>query len=117
MERLEFLNGSQVDHRFYDCALKIAEDNLAKNSFNVNEMSHILGISRVTLYRKIKRLSGCSASEFIRITRLIHARRLLEEGGLNVTEAARCSGFHNPSYFSKRFKEYFGRKPSEVIQM
>lgn len=76
-------------------------------SFIVNE----IGISRSLLHVKLKKLTDCSATEFIRSIRLREAVKLIAEGKCNISEAAYQSGFSSPAYFSRRFKEYFGVTP------
>lgn len=43
--------------------------------------------------------------------KLDHARRLLESGRGNVTEAAMAIGYDNPSHFAAAFKQRFGLPP------
>lgn len=47
-----------------------------------------------------------------RVIRLERAAALLRNGR-SVAEAAACSGFDNPKYFSTVFKKYFGVSPSK----
>lgn len=84
---------------------------MANAELNVEELSAEMGMSRVQLYRKVKALTGISPVELIRITRLKRAEHLLQQGGKTVSEVAYEVGFSSPSYFSKCFKDYFGRLP------
>lgn len=43
--------------------------------------------------------------------KLDHARRLLESGSCNVTEAALAIGYDNPSHFASAFRKRFGLPP------
>ncbi len=69
-------------------------------------------LSRSQLYRKIKSL-GHSATEFIRIIRLEQAKKLIVVSRLPINEVGYKVGFGTPSYFSKCYKEHFGKLPSE----
>ena len=71
-------------------------------------------MSRTNLFRKLKALTGKSATFLIRKLRLEKAKHLLETTEMNVTEACFSVGFTSPNHFSKVFQEEFGFRPSEV---
>ncbi len=60
-------------------------------------------------------ITGKTPVEFIRIVRLKRAAGLLERG-MNVSQAAYETGFNNPKYFTKYFKEAFAMLPSEYVK-
>ena len=72
-----------------------------------------MGMSRASLYRKIKALTGSSINEYIRDIKLDKSLYLIEKEGLNISMAAFEVGFNNMKYFRKIFKEKFGRLPSD----
>jgi len=86
---------------------------LEEEDFGIGELCRELGVGRSQLHRKLKALTGLSASHAIRQIRLEHARRLLQREELRVGEVARRSGFRDPGYFSRVYREFFGRAPSE----
>ena len=75
-----------------------------------------LGLSRSSLYAKIKQITDNTPSELIQQIRLQKAQQLLLKSKLRVNEVAYMVGFSNPSYFSKCFQKQFGVKPSEINQ-
>lgn len=89
------------------------EIHLSDENFGIAELCSTLNISRTKLYRKLKTLTGQSASHYIRHLRLTVAKQLLEETEMNVSEVAYKVGFSSPSYFSQMFKEKFGFAPRE----
>ena len=91
----------------------VVRENLADENLSVEQIGSALGLSRVQLYRKVKALTGYSPVELIRITRLKTAEQLLKSSDKTVAEIAYAVGFGTPSYFSKCFKELFGRQPGE----
>lgn len=103
------------DRWFLSRVKEITEEGLSDREFNVTVLCTRLGISRVSLHRKIKRITGQSASEFIRNMRLDHAVELMHTGEFNISEAARRSGFQNLSYFSRCFRDKFRCLPSEFF--
>ena len=64
--------------------------------------------------RKIKSLTGYTGKRYIRELRLWRARHLLETGRYQtVKQVSYAVGFKNQRYFSRIFKDRFGRYPSE----
>lgn len=93
---------------------KLLEEHIDETDYGVPELCLALGVSRAQLYRKIKALTGLSVALFIRKIRLEKAKELLNNSSQNITEIAYDVGFNNLTYFSKVFKEEFGKTPSEM---
>ena len=68
------------------------------------------------LHKKMTNLFGISISDYIRKRRFELAIKLLKEG-YRVSEVAYMTGFTDPGYFSRTFKRYFGKTPSEYIEI
>lgn len=107
-----------VDERFIKSVLEKLEQNFDSPHFGVEELSALLSISRVHLFRKIKSITGQNVSDFIRIVRLKKAAELLRvsNGIEHIANLAYQVGFDSPSYFTKCFKEQFGVTPTQYIQ-
>ena len=73
-----------------------------------------LGMSRTSLFSKLKTLLGQSPQAFLMGYRLNRAKELLKEGDLNVSEVAYRVGFSTLTGFSRSFKNKFGIPPSAV---
>lgn len=101
------------DEKFLEKIMDFIEKNIAETELSVEELGNVAGMSRVTLYRKIKALTNQTAVEFIRGIRLKRAAQLLEQNKLNVNEVAYMVGFLDIDYFRKCFKEQFGFTPKE----
>lgn len=104
---------SLPDESFLKKIMTIIEEHMSDFEFSVMVFQKEAGMSRMQLHRKLKALTGSSASEFIRIQRLKRAEQLLSTNGIPVAEAAYSSGFNNLSYFAKCFKEQYGVMPSK----
>lgn len=104
-----------LDKKFLKDARIAIEANITDSSFGVEELSQVCYISRVHLYRKIKQLTGLSATEFIRHIKLKKAASMLLDSGKSTSEIAFECGFSSPSYFAKRFKEVFKMSPKEYV--
>nr|WP_319271365.1 substrate-binding domain-containing protein [uncultured Draconibacterium sp.] len=104
---------SRLDRKFLNKISQIVEEHLEKEELTVEELSQMLGLSRVHVYRKIKKLTGMSVSEFVRSVKLKLALNLIKTSGKTMAEIAYEVGFSSPSYFTKCFKDQFGMSPSE----
>lgn len=103
------------DEKFIKKALEMVEKNISEPAFSVEDLSREMGMSRVSLYKKIMALTQKSPIEFIRIIRLKRAADLLKNSQFSVSEIAYQVGFNNPRYFSKYFEELYGELPSIYI--
>ncbi|MFT3823245.1 MAG: two-component regulator propeller domain-containing protein [Chitinophagaceae bacterium] len=103
-----------ADETFLERLVQFIEEHLTEPTLQVEEMAKAVNMSRTTLYRKIKALTGQSAIEFIRRIRLKRAAQLLERKEYTVNEVAYMTGFSDVDYFRKCFKEEFGKTPRQV---
>ena len=101
------------DEKFLAKVMAFIERNMAETTLSVEELGKEVGMSRVTLYRKIKALTNQTAIEFIRGVRIKRAAQLLEQNKFNVSEVAYMVGFIDVDYFRKCFKEQYGHTPKE----
>ncbi|WP_336517503.1 two-component regulator propeller domain-containing protein [Pollutibacter soli] len=92
--------------------LEIIEENMSNEEFSVEFLRKKLLLSRTGMYKRILALTGKTPIEFIRHIRLKRAAQLLEKSAHNVTEIAYMTGFNNPKYFARYFKEEYGLLPS-----
>jgi signal transduction histidine kinase/ligand-binding sensor domain-containing protein/DNA-binding response OmpR family regulator len=108
---------TSYDEKFLQRTMDIIERHLTDSEFTVDSLLKEVGLSRMQLHRKLRALINCSASEFIRVLRLKRAAQLLQQKSGNVTEIAFEVGFNNLSYFSRCFRQQFGKLPSEYTPM
>lgn len=103
---------SEADKKFLEIVNENIDKNIMNPEFNVDVLCSSVNMCRTNFYHRIKSLTGCAPSEYIRNIRLEHAAKLLEEGSLNVTEVAWMCGFNNVKYFREVFKKHFKVCPS-----
>ncbi|MDR2388456.1 MAG: response regulator [Tannerellaceae bacterium] len=72
-----------------------------------------MNISKATLYRRLKELTGKTPSEFVRAIRLEYASKLLTKTKLTVSEVMYRCGFANKSYFYREFQKLYGTSPKD----
>jgi AraC-like DNA-binding protein len=94
---------SQPEEIFLHELYELTEENYPAESFNVNKLCEMIGISRPQLYRKTSSLTGKSPNVFIRDLRMQKAWNLLKEKKGNVSEVAMEVGYSNPSYFNVNY--------------
>ena len=104
------------DELLMERIMKVVNEHLSDSDFNVDVLTHEVGISRAQLHRKMKEMTGLPVSEFIRNIRLEQAVRLLKEQKINVTQVAYTVGFSNLAHFSTVFRKQFGISPTEYIE-
>lgn len=107
---------NRINDEFIKKAVECVRANIANEKFSKEDFASALAMSQSLLYKKIKALTNLSVVEFIRSIRLNYALEKLRSGEYNVTEVSEMCGFSTSAYFSKVFKEYFGKTPTEMIQ-
>jgi len=112
METVSYSN--ELDKEFLDKAIFIIEKELSNTEFSINEFCRELGMSRTSVYNKIKTLTDQGPNDFIRIIRLKKANELLKSQKYTILEVALMVGFSDSKYFSTSFKKQFGISPSKV---
>lgn len=96
-------------------AADILVNNL-ENPPNMTALAHTVGLGRSKFYQCFRQVYGLSPFDYLRNHRLQMAGFLLQEGMVNVTEAALSVGFSHLSYFAKSFKSMYGLSPREFLK-
>ncbi|MCY1718954.1 response regulator [Prolixibacteraceae bacterium Z1-6] len=104
------------DEQFLFNTKQILEKRFNDDAFDPLELSRQLGISRSQLFRKIKALTGLSASHFICFYRIYVAKEKLQKTNLTISEIAYEVGFKDPAYFTRVFTREFGFSPKVMRQ-
>ncbi|MBN8687696.1 MAG: response regulator [Chitinophagales bacterium] len=110
------LNISGEYKAFLEACIVAVENNLDKDDFTIQVLAQEMGMSHSKLYKKIKAISGQSASSFIRYIRLRKAAELFINSAYNINETAFYVGIKDIKYFREQFTRTFGMKPSEYIE-
>ena len=116
LEPIDKIAPTQVDNEFLQKLTKVIEDNIDNSDLNVVFLASQMGMSRSSLFNKIRGLVDVTPNEIIQLTRLKKAAQLLKEGGYRVNEVCYMVGFSSPSYFSKCFQKQFGMKPTTFVE-
>ena len=114
--RLEELAYSSRETRFLEDMAGWVRVHLSEEGFGVEQLAEGLHMSKATLHRKVKSMTGLTPLEFIRNIKLKYACAMLSRPGASVSAVAYDTGFSDPKYFTKCFKEEFGMTPTEYRQ-
>ncbi len=87
---------------------------MSNPNLKMDELGDEMKLSRVQLYRRVKALTGQSPVELLRQMRLQRAYALLQSTTKTVNEIAYEVGFNTPGYFSKCFREQYGKYPTDL---
>jgi AraC-like DNA-binding protein len=96
--------------------LRLAEavsfiENNYKEQIRLKELSEIAHLSSRQFLRVFKDNYGISPAKYIIQLKLEHARRLMFDSSINISEIAFLSGFSDTNYFSRQFKNKFNLSP------
>jgi signal transduction histidine kinase/ligand-binding sensor domain-containing protein/DNA-binding response OmpR family regulator len=104
-----------IDETFMLKVSEIIATHISEEEFGIEEFCNEIAMSRTQFHRKIKALTGKSASLYIRSVKLDSARKMIEEQRATISEIAYSHGFSSPAYFTRCFREEYGYPPSELI--
>lgn len=107
--------GLSLDQEFLIKATEAVKKNLGKD-FNVDDLCSEMGMSRSSLYHKIKALTDHSPSDFVRQIRMTEASILLKSKKYTVAEVSDRLGYSDPKYFTDIFKKHYGMTPSAYMK-
>jgi LacI family transcriptional regulator len=93
-------------------ALGFIHRNRARD-ITVNDVAEATGLSRRNLEVKFRKAVGKTIREEIQRIRLDHAKRMLRETDLPISQIAEASGFNSPSYLTQVFRKEVGVTPAK----
>jgi AraC-like DNA-binding protein len=81
----------------------------------IKELSRKVAINECYLKKGFKEMFGTTVFDFYQGQRMEHAKYLLYEKGLSVTDVSVMLGYSSISHFSTAFKKHTGLKPCELL--
>ncbi len=95
---------------------KIIRENIGKVELDIASLSYQMAVSERQMHRHIKRITGQTPNKYIRGIRLQVAREAMETGRYRtIAELSHLAGFDTPAYFSKLFREAYGRDVHDFL--
>ena len=102
------------DSIFAETLNEAIRQNMSNPNLKMDDLGNTVGLSRVQLYRKVKAITGLTPVELLRQMRLQQGYVLLATTNKTVQEIAYEVGFGTPGYFSKCFRQQYGKYPMEL---
>ena len=81
----------------------------------IKALSRKVAINECYLKKGFKEMFGTTIFDFFQSQRMEHAKYLLYEKGLSVTDVSSLLGYSSISHFSTAFKKHTGLKPCELL--
>ena len=103
---------SSADEIFLLRLNKIINQNIENTDFDISVICKEIGMSRASLYSKLKAITNMGANDYINKLRIEKAISIMKTSDAPFTEIADKVGFNTPRYFSTVFKQYTGETPT-----
>lgn len=84
-----------------------------QENIQVGDIAEKFNISHVTLNRQLKQTNNLSMGKYLRLVRLMHARKLLLNTNKSIELVAYESGFSNTRVLNRNFKAWKHKTPTE----
>lgn len=114
--KLSSLATSSVDNDFIRKLNAYISDNISIEHLNMDQVAAAMNMSYISMYRKIKLLTGMVPLDYVKIFRLKRAAELLKQDNLQIQEISYQVGFSSPAYFSSCFSKYYKMSPSDYVK-
>lgn len=101
-----------VDSEAVHTACRYIEDNL-RSDISIDQLASLVHLSKFYFIRLFKRLMGVSPYQYVQITRVNAAKKMLMSHDFRINEIADAVGFSSATRFTKFFSEMTGMSPSE----
>ena len=101
------------DYDFVKAQLDWLEAHFADPNLKVDDLVEQSNLSRTAYYEQLKELVGQSPKEFVSDFRMKKAIMFLENTNDTIAEIAAKTGFSDPVYFTRAFKQKTGFTPSK----
>ncbi|PJN55580.1 hypothetical protein PAEVO_23010 [Paenibacillus sp. GM2FR] len=100
----------------YKKLIQHIESNIGEK-LSVETAAAEVGLNPFHFCKMFKRLTGRTFVDYVNLTRINEAEKLLRERSLTITEIAGIVGCSNPNYFTKLYKQYKSMTPSQARQL
>lgn len=116
LSKNEGKNYNKEEQKFLLHCKEVIDSNLTNPDFNLMTFATELGMSHSSLYKKIKKVTGLSAIEFVNEYRIFKAIRFMNEGETNISTISIRCGFNDIRTFREAFKKEMKVTPRDYLQ-
>ncbi|SNZ00463.1 hypothetical protein SAMN06265377_2287 [Flagellimonas pacifica] len=102
------------DDLFMERLVNELNNKLESSEFKLEDLASSMRMSYSVIYRRCQEITGKTLIDFHKTLKLKHAALLFLENGYNVSEAGYMVGYKNSKYFTKCFKDEFGKPPMAI---
>lgn len=92
-----------------------AEEHFREPALSLREIAALYGYNHKYISQKFIRTMSIGFNDYLQDLRICYAAKQIEDGMQNVAEVAKISGFTDPFYFSRLFKEKHGISPKQYV--
>ncbi len=104
---------TQGEQEFMKSLLQLVEQALSNHRVDLEQMAAQLAMTSTQLRRKVHAITGKTPINYINDLRMSRAAQLLANLDLTVGDVADRCGYDDLAYFSRQFKQYYGKTPSQ----
>jgi AraC family transcriptional regulator len=104
-----------VPHQRIRLAMEFIHENLS-NDITLDRIAASARLSPFHFSRTFKQATGLSPHQYVTHERIEHAKKLITEGELALSEVATACGFCDQSHLNKHFKKITGVTPGEFAR-
>lgn len=115
LSRKEFKKGSGIEHGLDRVLGHMEQCHVQK--LTVGGLAKLVGCSARNFQRLFRGVTGKSPVAYLMDIRLRHAKKLLADATLSVSQVAELAGFGDSAYFAKQFKRALAITPSEYRKL
>jgi len=116
-EKEEYLFPQSGKSSLLEDTLSYVNSEMSSSDFSVDVVAEHVNLSSRQFHRRIVEETGLTPNQLFTLIRLRHSKdALISDSSLTVRELANQAGYNNPSYFSKKFKKFYGYSPKELSQ-
>lgn len=87
-----------------------------KENITLNELCFLFNTNKTSLCYSFKKAYGITVVHYINSLKVKEAKKLMREENMNLTQISECLGFSSLHYFSRVFRKYESKSPSEYIE-
>jgi AraC family transcriptional activator of pyochelin receptor len=109
---------SDLNSHDMEC-IRLARDILCgdlENPPRLHDLARSVGVNQGKLNIGFRKVYGTTVFGYLRRMRLMEAKRLIDQGDMNVTEVALSVGYSSLPSFSKAFSDFFGISPMQCLK-
>jgi AraC-like DNA-binding protein len=105
---------SHTDRLFLNQLIMAVKNEMNRGNTSIETLASEMCVSRASLNRKVKQITGITAQQYVMRIRMEYARQmLLHSPEVSITEISCRCGFDDSTSFSRAFRRAFGVSPTQ----